>query len=56
MLPGREYAPKRLFVWICGQISVGRNQKFQKKKEMSGDGASERIREKTKFWAVATPL
>ena len=26
------------------------------KKEMSGDGASERSEEKTEFWAVATPL
>jgi hypothetical protein len=24
MLPGREEAPKRLFVWICGQVSSGR--------------------------------
>jgi hypothetical protein len=28
----------------------------RKKKEMSGDGASERSEEKTEFWAVATPL
>ena len=56
MLPRRAEVPKRLFVQICGQISRGRNQKWQEKKEMSGDGASERSEEKTEFWAVATPL
>jgi hypothetical protein len=56
MIPGRGEVPKRLFVWICGQISEGRKYKWQEKKEMSGDGASERSEEKTEFWAVATPL
>jgi hypothetical protein len=56
MLPGRTEVSKRLFVWICGQISDGRKSKWQENKEMSGDGASERSKEKTEFWAVATPL
>jgi hypothetical protein len=56
MLPGRAEVPKRLFVWICSQVSDGRKYKWQEKKEMSGDGASERSEEKSEFWAVATPL
>ncbi len=56
MLPGRPEVPKRLFGWICGQISRGRRWKWQEKKEMSGNGASEWSEEKTEFWAVATPL
>jgi hypothetical protein len=56
MVPGRGEVPKRLFVWICGQVSDGRKYKWQEKKEMSDDEASERSEEKTEFWAVATPL
>ena len=56
MLRGREEVPKRLFLWICGQVSSGRKEKWQEQKEMTGDGASERSEEKTEFWAVATPL
>jgi hypothetical protein len=56
MLAGRAELPKRLFVWSCGQVSDGRKYKRHGKKEMSGDGGSERSEEKTEFWAVATPL
>src|SRR5258708_28879531 len=56
MLPGRAEVPKWPFAWICGQISGGRKEKWQEKKEMTGDGAREWISEKTDFWAVATPL
>ena len=34
----------------------GRREKWQEKKEMTGDGAREWTSEKTDFWAVATPL
>jgi len=56
MLPGRPEVSKRLFVWICGQISGGRKEKWQEKKEMTGDGAWEWSGKKNEFWAVATPL
>ena len=54
MPAGRVEVPKRLFVWICGQISNDRKWKWQEKKEMTGDEASKRSEEKTEFWAVAT--
>ena len=54
MPAGRVEVPKRLFVWICGQISNDRKWKWQEKKEMTSDGASEWSKEKTEFWAVAT--
>jgi hypothetical protein len=53
---GTRTGPEALFVWTCGEISSGRKLKWQEKKEMTGDGASERSEEKTEFWAVATPL
>jgi len=56
MPAGRVEVRKRLFVWICGQISNDRKWKWQEQKEMTGDGASEQSKEKTEFWAVATPL
>jgi len=56
MHPGRAEVPKWLFAQICGQISGGRKEKWQEKKEMTGDGAREWVSEKTDFWAVATPL
>jgi hypothetical protein len=49
MLPGRGEVPKRLFVWICGQVSNGRKYKWQEKKEMSGDGASDGARRRPNF-------
>ena len=55
MHAGRVEVPKRLFVWICGQISDGLKEKWQETKEMTGDGASEWTEEKTNFWAKAPP-
>jgi hypothetical protein len=56
MLRGPEEVPTGLFGWICGQISDGGQQKREGVKEISGDGVSGVIAEKSDFWAVATPL
>jgi hypothetical protein len=55
MLRERRTVPKRRFVWICGQISGGRNLKHQRKKDLTSDGASEGERGKNKILGGSDP-
>jgi hypothetical protein len=55
IVPRREDSPKRPSVWICGQISSGRNWKYQEKQEITSEGSSERIREKNELWGGNDP-